>query len=216
MKFTPFLTAASLVLTITASHAGLFIVPEALLTAPAVNPASIVNFGEVADGTPINGLTIKGFTFSENTPEALATSGGGPGPTNHISPPEALQLLGVFNPATYALTVTMPGAVTGFGFGFAILDTIPTANALTITLFNGATNLGSLTYAGAPDPTFDGGFAGIGSTDPFTSARITFGPTAQSFAIDNMAVTTVAAIPEPGTALFGLALCGAAAIRRRR
>jgi len=215
MKSTPLLTAASLLLTLITSRAGLFFVNEALLTPPAVNPASIVHFDEVPDGTPINGLTIKGFTFSENTPQALATSGGGPGLTNHISPPEALQTLGVFNPATYALTVTMPGAVTSFGFGFAILDLAPTANALTITLFNGATNLGSLTYAGAPDPMFDGGFAGIGSTDAFTSARITFGPTAQSYAIDNMAAVT-AAIPEPGTALFGLALCGAAAIRRRR
>ena len=215
MKSTPLLTAASLLLTLMTSRAGLFFVNEALLTPPAVNPASIVHFDEVPDGTPINGLTIKGFTFSENTPQALATSGGGPGPTNHISPPEALQLLGTFNPATYALTVTMPGAVTSFGFGFAILDLAPTANALTITLFNGATNLGSLTYAGSPDPMFDGGFAGIGSTDAFTSARITFGPTAQSYAIDNMAAVT-AAIPEPGTALFGLALCGIAAIRRRR
>jgi hypothetical protein len=215
MKLTPLLTAASLMLAFAPSHAGLFFVPEALLTPPAVNPASIVNFGEVPNGTPINGLTIKGFTFSENTPQAQATSSGGPGPTNHISPPEALQL-GSFDPATYALTVTMPSAVTSFGFGFAILDTIPTTNALTITLFNGATSLGSLTYPGAPDPTFDGGFAGIGSTDAFTSARITFGPSAQSYAIDNMAVGASSPIPEPGTALFGLALCGVATIRRRR
>jgi hypothetical protein len=214
MKFTPLLTAASLMLAFAPSHAGLFFVNEALLTAPAVNPASIVNFGEVANGTPINGLTIKGFTFSENTPQAQATSSGGPGPTNHISPPEMLQL-GAFNPATYALTVTMPSAVTSFGFGFAINSTTPTANAMTITLFDGVTNLGSLTYAGALDPIFAGGFAGIGSTDAFTSARITFGPSAASYAIDNMAAVAGPAIPEPGTALFGLALCCVAAIRRR-
>ena len=193
------------------SHAVLVALPAASLSSPAVDSGTIVNFGEVSLTTPINGLTIKGFGFSENIPNATV-SNGGPGSTTNITTPTA-QSGGSYSPATYALTVTMPIPVHSFGFGFAILDFTPTANAVTITLFDGLTNLGSITYPGVPDPTppfFDGGFAGIGSTDYFTSARITFGPTAVAFAIDNLAV------PEPGSLalwVFGSAVLG---LRRRR
>ncbi len=193
------------------SHAGLVALSAATLSPPFLDAGGIVNFGEVSLTTPINGLTIKGFGFSENIPNATV-SNGGPGSTTNITTPTA-QSGGSYSPATYALTVTMPIPVHSFGFGFAILDFTPAANAVTITVFNGLTNLGSLTYPGVPDPTppffFDGGFAGIGSTDYFTSAKITFGPTATAFAIDNLAV------PEPGSLalwLFGSAVLG---LRRR-
>jgi len=188
-----------------------FVVSEASLSAPVVDPTTIVHFDEVALGTPINGTTIKGFLFSENLPNAT-TDNSGPGPTNHISPPEALSGGGFFA-ATYVLTITMPALATSFGFGFAILDFAPTANALTITLFNGATNLGSLTYAGVLDPVFAGGFAGIGNTVGFTRAEITFGPTALAYAIDNVAAVTNS-VPDIGStiALLGFALLGLAAL----
>lgn len=203
------LLAVAFLLAVAASaQAMLVTLPAASLSSPVVEPARLVNFGEVSIGTPINGLAIKGFTFAENIPGATVSSGG-PGTTLNLTSPSA-QSGGGYSPASYVLTVTMPAATTQFGFGFAILDFSPTANAVTITAYNGATNLGSITYPGTPDPSFDGGFAGIGSSDPFTSARITFGPTAAAFAIDNFAV------PEPGSLLL-LAVGGAlAALARRR
>lgn len=203
------LLAVAFFLAVAASaHAVLVTLPAAALSAPAVAPGTIVNFGEVSVGTAIHTLTIKGFTFSENIPGATV-SAGGPGTTLNLTIPSA-QSGGGYSPASYVLTVTMPTATTQFGFGFAILDFSPTPNAVTITAYNGATNLGSITYPGTPDPSFAGGFAGIGSSDPFTSARITFGPTAAAFAIDNLAV------PEPGSLLL-LAVGGAlAGLARRR
>jgi hypothetical protein len=198
---------ASILIAVSA-HASLMVVPEASLSSPAVNAATIVHFDEIASNSPINGKTIKGFTFSENTPNAIID--GGPGNTNQITQPNLVSQ-GAFSPGTYVLTINMPAVELSFGFGFAILNTNATADALTVTLFNGVTNLGSLTYGGSPDPTFDGGFAGIGSTVGFTSAQITFGPAASEYAIDN-----VAAVPEPGTWLMGAALSSVILFARRR
>ncbi len=199
---------AAFFLAAAAAPAAIFTLPSVSLTPPNLAPSEIVNFGEVSLGTPINGLSIKGFSFAENIPNAVVSSGG-PSPALNIISPSA-QSGGGYSPATYVLTVTMPYPVKSFGFGYAILDFIPTANAVSVTLFDGLTNLGMLTYPGAPDPTFNGGFVGIGSTDLFTSARINFGPTAVQFAIDNFAV------PEPGA--LGLLLLGGAltGLRRQR
>jgi PEP-CTERM motif len=202
--------------TCASARAVLVEVPEALLTAPAVNPASIVSFDELATGTAINGKTIKGFTFSENLANATASpSTMGPGNTNHITGQVALSSGSFPLPSNYALTIGMPGAVTSFGFGYALNSFTPVTNGITVTLFNGATNLGSLPFTGGLDPTFAGGFMGIGSSDPFTSAVVTFASTVPNFAIDNVAAASP--VPEPGTAaLFGLGLMGAAMARRRR
>ena len=192
------------------SHGVLVALPSATLSAPLVDPSTIVNFGEVSISTPIQNQTIKGFTFSENIPNA-STSNIGPGTTLNLSG-TSLQSGAGYSPASYVLTVTMPIPVHSFGFGFAILYYVPVADAVTITVFNGLTNLGSITYPGVPDPTpplyIVGGFAGIGSTDYFTSARISFGPTAAAFAIDNLAV------PEPGS--LALMLLGGAVFGWRR
>jgi len=196
-----FLTAA------VSASATLITLPAASLSAPILDPGTIVNFGEVSIGTPIIGQTIKGFAFAENFPGATV-SAAGPGSTLNLTSP-SLQSGGGYSPATYALTVTMPYRLTSFGFGFAILNFVPTVDAVTITVFDGLTNLGALTYPGSPDPAFDGGFAGIESTIPFTSARITFGPSAAAFAIDNLA-----AVPEPGS--LALLFLGSAAVGLRR
>jgi len=173
--------------------------PSATLSPPIVDPGIIVNFGEVSISTAIQNQTIKGYTFSENVANAV-TSNLGPGTTLNLNG-VSLQSGGGFSAANYVLTVTMPIPVQGFGFGFSILDpTFPlvVANAVTITVFDGLTNLGSITYPGTPDPSFLGGFAGVDSTDYFTSVKINFGPTVVAFAIDNLAV------PEPGSLAFML------------
>ena len=188
-------------------HASPIVVTEAALSAPAIDPATIVHFDEVALGSPINGLTIKGFTFSENAPNVI-TSNGGPGAPNHIFTPQALSN-GAVNLATYVLTINMPTVETSFGFGF-VLNLFPAPSPVTITLFNGITNLGSLTYAAPQDPTFAGGFAGIGSTAGFTSVEIRFSPSASAFGIDN-----IAAAPEPSSVLLLLG-SGLPLLRRRR
>ena len=207
-------------------QAAVYVVPEAALTAPAVNAADIVTFDEVANLSVVNGLTIKGFTFSENTPSALTQPAtAGPGNTNHVTGQTAL-IAGAgggpsINPATYVLTIDMPGLTSSFGFGFVVSLFAPTPNVLTINLFDGATNVGSLSYDGVLDPTYAGGFAGIGSTIAFNSAQVTFGPSIVAYALDNVAsvAAPVSAVPEPGSALVGmlaLGLCGARLGRRAR
>ncbi len=188
------------------SHGVLVALPSATLSPPMVDQAIVVDFGEVSISTPIHNQTIKGYTFSENIPNATTTNLG-PGTTLNLNG-VSLQSGGEYSPANYVLTVTMPIPVHGFGFGYSILDPSPVANAVTITVFNGLTNLGAITYPGTPDPLFTGGFAGVGSTDYFTSVKINFGPTAAAFAIDNLAV------PEPGS--LALLLLGGAALGLRR
>lgn len=201
-----FLFAASV-----SGRAALVTLPSASLSPPIVDPGIIVNFGEVTLGTPIQNQTIKGFTFSENIPTASTSDQGPhqfvPGPLN-LSGISLQSVLGA-DLTNYVLTVTMPIPVHSFGFGYAInnFDSVP--SAVSITVFNGSTNLGSITYPGAPDPTFTGGFAGIGSTDYFTSAQIRF-PTASLFAIDNLTV------PEPSSLGLMLLGCAALASQRRR
>ncbi|MCE9612587.1 MAG: hypothetical protein K8R23_20490 [Chthoniobacter sp.] len=190
----------------TSAPATLMVLPSVSLFTSPVDPGAVVNFGEVSVGTALHGQTIKGFTFSENVSGTVVNSGLPS--ANNLADAVAQSGVG-YSPATYALTVTMPYRVTNFGFGFAIVDFVPTPHAVTITLFDGATNLGALSYGAYPNPSFDGGFAGIGSTTPFTSARITFGSTATQFAIDN-----IAAVPEPAS--FALCWLAGAVLGLRR
>jgi len=177
-----------------------YVVGEADLSSPVVNPATIVHFDEVAPGTLLDGTTIKGFTFSETFPSFVATLNVGPPVANHISGSLAASGAGFYFPS-YMLTIDMPGLENAFGFGFALMNNAPIANAFTITLFNGPNNLGALTYGAAPDPESDGGFAGIGHTDGFTRVQIAFSQAVPAFVFDNMAAT---AIPEPASLrLFG-------------
>jgi hypothetical protein len=114
------------------------------------------------------------------------------------------------------LTMTLPSLVDTFGYGFAILTTgVVVPNATTISLFDGATPVGSLSYAGAPDPVFAGGFAGIQSTLPFNRVEVSFNSAAATaFALDD--IRRAAAVPEPGTLLLVGTGIGLVARRRRR
>jgi hypothetical protein len=167
-----------------------------------------VTFSEVPSFTPLNGLTINGLTFSENVPISFtAPAGFGPGNTNNISGAMALSGLGSI-PAGYVLSVSLANQALSFGFGFALQGlTTSVANAVTLTLFSGATNLGSLSFAGNADPNFTGGFAGIGNNVFFDRVQITFNQNATGFAVDNFVARD--RVPENGGTLLML-LAGAA------
>ena len=102
------------------------------------------------------------------------------------------------------VTLTFPSLLDAFGYGFLVGSTTAVANATTVTLFSGATSVGSLSYNGTPDPVLAGGFAGIQSTIPFDSAQITFSGHAGLIGFDNLRTipVTTAAVPEPGTVLL--------------
>jgi hypothetical protein len=171
----------------------------------AFGPGStLTTFTGIPDGTEVNGLTVNGIQFTYSLGNGQVIIDGGPGLTNNISPPN---IVSVGN-NTGILRLALPSFVDTFGYGYAILNGIAVANATTITLFSGATNVGSLSYNGVPDPTFTGGFAGIQSTIPFNIVQITFNSAAApAFALDN--IRTATNVPEPSTTLLvgtGIAL----------
>ena len=181
--------------------------------------AAVVNFNGLIDGTEVNGLTVNGVQFSYTVGgsplNGAVVVDGGPGPTNHISPPN---IVSVGN-NTGVLTVTLPSSVNLFGYGFAILSGATVPNATTISAFNGTTLLGSLSFSGAPDPSFTGGFAGIESTTTaFNRLQLTFNSSVgPAFALDNVTFANV--VPEPSTillAVLGLGVLGAFRAKIRR
>ena len=164
----------------------------------AFGPGStLTTFTGLADGTEVNGLTVNGILFNYSLGNGQVTIDGGPGPTNNITPPNIVSI----GNNTGVLSVTLPSFVDTFGYGYAVLNTGAVTAATTISLFSGATPVGSLSYNGVPDPTFSGGFAGIGSTVPFDIVRVTFNSVAApAFALDNIRTST--AVPEPSTMLL--------------
>ncbi len=179
--------------------------------------ATTIDFTGIPDGTEVNGLTVSGANFSYLL-NGVPTSGavqidGGPGSTNHLSPPNVVSV----GDPTGVLDITLPSAVKLFGYGFAILSGDPVTGATSVTAFNGATALGSLSFDGVPDPTFTGGFAGIQSTLAFDRVELTFSSDAPAFAIDNlMLADPTAAAPEPSTLLIAVLGFGTIATRRLR
>jgi hypothetical protein len=170
--------------------------------------STLTTFTSLASGTEVNGLTVGGIGFSYSLGNGQVIIDGGPGPTNNIAPPN---IVSVRN-NTGVLTMTLPSFVDTFGYGYALLSGVPLSNATTISLFNGATPVGSLSYASTPDPFFSGGFAGIQSTIAFNIVKVTFDSAdAPAFALDN--IRTFSSVPEPssillvGSGLGALLLC---------
>jgi hypothetical protein len=181
----------------------LVITPSALATVISVGPGAfpsgspLVTFTGVPDGTEVNGLTSGGLLFNYSLGNGHVVINGGPGVTNNINPPNIVSI----GNNTGILTVSLPGPTDLFGYGYALLSQANIANATTITLFSGLTNVGSLSYAGVPDIVFTGGFAGIQSTILFDRAQVTFNSAAApAFAMDNVRVGTV--VPEPSSILL--------------
>jgi hypothetical protein len=191
------------------------------ITQSAFPPGStLITLNGLANGTEVNGLTVNGVSFAYrvggNPLNGAVVIDGGPGITNNVSPPN---IVSIFN-NTGTLIVTLPTLSNMFGYGYAILTTSPVTNATTITIFNGATPLGTLSYNGVPDPNFTGGFAGIQSSILFNRVEINFNSVAApAFALDNIRfANTATTVPEPASMLLlSTGLAGAfGAIRRRR
>lgn len=169
----------------------------------------LVDFSSAPDGVDVHGLTVDGLTFNFSLGGGQVIINGGPGVTNSVSPPNVVS---IGNPAG-VLGVALPGLSSMFGYGYALLSSGTVPDGTTITLFNGASNVGSLSYTAVPDPDFPGGFAGISSTLPFDRVELTFNAAAQAFAADNFRVT---AVPEPTTlGMLTLGIC-ALLLRQKR
>ena len=179
--------------------------------------STLTTFTGLAFGTEVNGLTVDGIVFSYSLGNGTVMIDAGPGVTNNIDPPNIVSGLGN---NSGILTLMFPSLIGSFGYGFAILSGGAVPNATTISLFNGAIPIGSLSFPGAPDPTFTGGFAGIQSSSLFNRAGVTFNSVvAPAFALDNVRTSTetAAAVPEPATLLLlGVGLVVTARYRRRR
>jgi len=179
--------------------------------------STLTTFTGIANGTEVNGLIVDGIQFNYSLGNGQVIIDGGPGPTNDISPPNIVSI----RDDTGVLRLALPSFVDTFGYGYAILDTGAVANATTISLFSGATNVGSLSYSGVPDPAFTGGFAGIQSTIPFNIVQITFNSVAApAFALDNIRTANNGpTVPEPSTMLLvgtGIVFFGFTFYRRHR
>jgi hypothetical protein len=197
--------AAAAVLALTAGHAGAAVSP----IGPGAFPGGslLIDLTGTIDFTEVNGLSVGGLTFGYSLGNGQVIINGGPGITNNVAPQNIVSN----GDPSGALTVQLPGLSSLFGYGYALLDSGTIPNGTTITLFNGAVNVGSLSYTATPDPSFPGGFAGISSTLPFDRVSLTFATSSVAWAVDNFRVS---AVPEPGS--WALMAVGAAALLLRR
>jgi hypothetical protein len=149
--------------------------------------ATVIDFSGLADGTEANGLVVNGVLF-QVTKNGSSTNGivsvdGGPGTTGNISPPNLVTFV---SPNGIALIVSLPNLATQFGYGYALAADVSISSATTIELFAGAAPVGSISFAGIPDPDLTGGFAGVASDTPFDRAVLTFSDVGDAFAVDNV------------------------------
>ena len=156
---------------------------------PGAFPASssLITFTGLAFGTEVNGLTVGGVQFSYSLGNGARHNRRWARADENVDPPNIVSI----GNNTGTLILNLPSLSTLFGYGYAILNEDPVTNATTITLFSGATNVGTLSYDGVPDPVFTGGFAGIQSTIPFDTVHLTFDSVfSPAFAVDNIRFAT--------------------------
>jgi len=168
--------------------------------------STLTTFTGLALGTEINGLMVDpavgpggAILFEYSLGNGRVSVNVGPNTTNNINQPAIVSNAGANNSGV--LTMTFPSLVDLFGYGYALQGTGTILNGTTLSLFDGATPVGSLSFNAMPDPVVPGGFAGIRSTIPFNRVEVTFNSaSAAAFALDNIRRgPTVAAVPEPTT-----------------
>jgi hypothetical protein len=159
--------------------------------------STLTTFTGLALGTEVNGLTVDGILFQYSLGNGRVAINVGPNTTANINPPAIVSNPGANNSGVF--TMTLPSLIDTFGYGYALQGTGTILNGTMLSLFDGATPVGSLSYTATPDLTFPGGFAGIRSTVPFNRVEATFNSvSAASFALDNVRRgPAVAAVPEP-------------------
>jgi hypothetical protein len=168
--------------------------------------STLTTFTGLALGTEVNGLTVDAavgpggaILFQYSLGNGTVSIGVGPNTTNNINQPAIVSNPGANNSGV--LTMMFPSLVDTFGYGYALLGTGTIPNGTTLSLFDGATSVGSLSFTATPDLVVPGGFAGIRSTLPFNRVEATFNSvSAASFALDNIRRgPAIAAVPEPTT-----------------
>jgi len=168
--------------------------------------STLTTFTGLTLGTEINGLMVDpavgpggAILFEYSLGNGRVSVNVGPNTTNNINQPAIVSNAGANNSGV--LTMTFPSLVDLFGYGYALQGTGTILNGTTLSLFDGATPVGSLSFNAMPDPVVPGGFAGIRSTIPFNRVEVTFNSaSAAAFALDNIRRgPTVAAVPEPTT-----------------
>jgi PEP-CTERM motif-containing protein len=179
--------------------------------------STLTTFTGLALGTEVNGLTVDGILYQYSLGNGRVSIGVGPNTTNNINQPDIVSNPG--NNNSGVLTMMFPSLVDTFGYGYALLGTGTIPNGTTLSLFDGATSVGSLSFTATPDLVVPGGFAGIRSTLAFNRVEVTFNSvSATAFALDNVRRgPAVSAVPEPTTLiLFGTGALGLIAKLRRR
>jgi len=179
--------------------------------------SSLTTFTGLPLGTEINGLTINpevgpggAILLEYSLGNGRVALGIGPNTTANINPPAVVSTPGANNGGV--LTITLPSLIDTFGYGYALQGTGTILNGTMLSVFNGATLVGSLSYTATPDPSTPGGFSGLRSTIPFNRVEATFNSvSAASFALDNIRTgPAVVAVPEPtivgllGTGVLGM------------
>ena len=131
----------------------------------------MLDFSALADNTEANGLIVDGVLFqvtkNNSSTNGIVVVDGGPGTTGNITPPN---LVSLSDPNGVALIVSLSNLAIQFGYGYALNAEVSIPAATIIELFAGSTPAGSISFAGIPDPTFTGGFAGIATDTPFNRA----------------------------------------------
>jgi hypothetical protein len=177
--------------------------------------ATTLDFSALATGTEVNGLIVDGVLFqvtkNGSSSNGIVIVDSGPGTTGNIAPPN---LVSIADPTGVALVVSLPNSATQFGYGYALLAEFPVPAATTIQLFAGSTPVGSSPFAGSPDPTFAGGFAGVASDTPFDLAVLTFSNVGDAFAVDNVTFARTASDQGPTLILLSVGVFVLLFVRR--